>query len=178
MNSWKHQPETWMQKQSPQMVNDIDNPQAYHQALKSKCSTMLFELFGNKTLVELLIRFPIRSVEQFALLPKSFVEAWQNYRNTPENSQAQENSQKNDTGEARLIYNLRQRQKRAKWIASWVTEDWNNWYQLNQANQTLWSEHNDGTIRRQIADQQTRQHPRFPGAAEQLAARAHFHEHI
>ena len=88
---------------------------------------------------------------------------------------------KNETGEARLskqIYNLRQRQKRAQWVADWVAEDWNNWYQLSQADQTLWVAHNDGTIRRQIADLQARQQPRFPGAAEQLAASAHFQEHI
>ena len=88
---------------------------------------------------------------------------------------------KNETGEARLsekIYNLRQRQKRAQWVADWVAEDWNNWYQLSRADQTLWIEHNDGTIRRQIADLQARQQPRFPGAAECLAASAHFSEHI
>ena len=98
-----------------------------------------------------------------------------------EASQARETSQKNETGEARLskqIYNLRQRQKRAQWVADWVAEDWNNWYQLSHADQTLWVEHDDGTIRRQIADLQARQQPRFPGAAEQLAASAHFHERI
>ena len=83
--------------------------------------------------------------------------------------------QKNETGEARLstqIYNLRQRQKRAQWVAAWVAEDWNNWYQLSHADQTLWAEHNDGTIQRQIADLQARQQPRFPGVAECLAAEA------
>ena len=181
MNSWRHQPERWMQKQSLQIVNDIENPQAYHQALKSRFSAMLFELFGNRALVELFIRFPICSAEQPAWLLKNFVEAWENFRDTPEASRARETSPKNETGEARLskqIYKSRQRQKRAQWVADWVAEDWNNWYQLSQADQTLWIEHNDGTIRRQIADLRERQEPRFLGAAEKLAARAHFHEHI
>ena len=94
MNSWRHQPETWMQKQSLQIVNEIETPQAYHQALKSKFSTMLFELFGNKALVELFIRFPICSVEQPALLLNNFVEAWEEFRNTPEASRAREISKK------------------------------------------------------------------------------------
>ena len=47
MNSWRHQPQTWMHEHSLQIVNDTRNPQAYHQALKSNISTMLFELFGN-----------------------------------------------------------------------------------------------------------------------------------
>ena len=80
--------------------------------------------------------------------------------------------------DSRQIYYLRQRQERAQWVADWVAEDWSNWYQLSQADQTLWIEHNDGTIGRQIADLRAQQQPRFPGAAEQLAARAHFHELI
>ena len=142
---------------------------------------MLFEVIGNRALVELFIRFPICSVEQPALLLKNFVEAWEDFRSTPEASRAREISQKNESGEARLskqIYKLRQRQKHAEWLADWVADSWNNWYQLSQADQTLWIEHNDGTIRRQIADLRARQQPRFPGAAECVAASAHFREHI
>ena len=141
---------------------------------------MLFQLFGNRPLVEQCIRFPICSVDQPASLLKSFGEALQNIRKSPEASRARENSKKRETGEAGLskqIYNLGQRLQRAQWVAGWVTEDWNNWYQLSQADQALWIEHNEGTIRRQIADLQARQQPRFAGAAERVAASAHFHEH-
>ena len=114
---------------------------------------MLFELFGNRSLVELFIRFPICSVEQPASLLKNFAEAWQSFRDTQEATRARENSQRNETGEARLskhIYVLRKRQKRAQWVADWVAEDWNNWYQFSHADQTLWVEHIDRTILRQI----------------------------
>ena len=181
MNEWRNQPETWMHEESLQIVKDIENAQAYHQAIKIRFSTMLFQLFGNKSFVELFIRFPICSVEQPASLLKSFPEAWHSFRNTPEATRARENSQRNETGEARLskqIYVLEKRQKRAQWVANWVAEDWNNWYQLCHADQTLWAKHNSGTIRRQIADLRARQQPNFPGAAECLAARAHFGEHI
>ena len=92
MNSWKHQRETWMQKQSLQIVNDIQNRQAYHQALKSKFSTMLFEVIGNRALVELFIRFPIFGDRKcpLALLLKSFDQAWVNFRKTPEATRARE----------------------------------------------------------------------------------------
>ena len=87
---------------------------------------------------------------------------------------------KKERGEARLskqIYDLRQRQKHAQWVADWVAEDSNNWCQLSQADQSLWIEHNEGAIQRQIADLQAQQQPKFPGAAEHLAASAPFHSH-
>lgn len=45
------------------------------------------------------------------------------------------------------VYNLRQRHKRAQWVADWVAEDSNNWYKLSHADKILWHEHNEGTIR-------------------------------
>ena len=175
MNSWRNHPETWMHERSLQFVNDIQKDQARHQAIKSRFSTMLFELFGNKAFVELLIRFPICSVEQPATLLKSFAEAWQGFRNTPEATRAREISQRNETGEQRLskqIYVLRKRQERAQWVADWVDEDDYNWYKLSHADKTLYAQHHDGTIRRQIADLQAQQQPNFPGAGECLASNA------
>ena len=138
---------------------------------------MLFELFGNKALVELFIRFPICSVEQPASLLKSFADAWHSFRNTPEAQRARENSTKNDTGEPRLskqIFALQKSHARAQWVADWVDKDWNNWYQLSPADQSLWADHNNGTILRQIAELKEQQQQRFPGAAEILATRGHF----
>ena len=80
-------PETWMHRQSLQEVNDIENRQAYHLAVKSKFSTMQFDLFGNKAFVELFIRFPICSVDQPGSLLKSFAKAWHSFRNSPEAKQ-------------------------------------------------------------------------------------------
>ena len=67
MNAWRSQPQTWMDPQSLQRVNAMMRQQDYHQACKSKFNTMLFEIFGNKALVELLVRFPIRSAAQALL---------------------------------------------------------------------------------------------------------------
>ena len=55
MNEWRKQPQTWMDSKSLAKVNEIENRQAYHQACKKRFSTMLFQLYGNKSLVDILI---------------------------------------------------------------------------------------------------------------------------
>ena len=181
MNAWRKQPETWMDVRSLKTVNALETQQAYHQAVKKRFTTMLFQLFGSKCLVELFIRFPICSVEQPASLLKSFAKAWQSFRNTPEADGAREISQRNETGEVRLskqIYALQQSRKRAQWIAEWVDKDWNNWDKLSHDDQRLWSDHKKGTILRQITELRKQQQKRFPGAAEILATREHFSRHL
>ena len=80
MNAWRSQPQTWMDPQSLQTVNAIKRPQEYHQACKSKINTMLFQIIGNKALVELLVRFPICGAAQPASVLKRFAKEWQTIR--------------------------------------------------------------------------------------------------
>ena len=61
MNKWRKQPETWMGEKTLQTVTKMKTPQEYHQALKSRFNTMLFQVCGNKCLVELFVRFSICS---------------------------------------------------------------------------------------------------------------------
>ena len=93
MNAWRGQPQTWMDPQSLQRVNAMMSQQEYHQACKSKFDTMLFQLFGNKALVELLVRFPICSAAQPASVLKSFAKDWQNIKDSPMACKAREDSQ-------------------------------------------------------------------------------------
>ena len=50
-----------MDGKSLEFVNTMKNNQAYHQACKNRFNRMLFQLFGNKSLVEIFVRFPICS---------------------------------------------------------------------------------------------------------------------
>ena len=57
ITAWRKQPETWCD--SLNTLNRLTSPQQYHLACKSKFNTMLFQLYGNKLLVEIFIRFPV-----------------------------------------------------------------------------------------------------------------------
>ena len=170
MNAWRKQPETW--SDSLATLNDMRTAQEHHLACKSKFNTMLFELYGSKSLVEIFIRFPICSVEQPASLLRSFAQSWQAFHNNSEADRARQNSQPNDSGNPRLskqIYALQQRQERARWIARWIDEDWNNWYKLKEKDRLLWNEYSNGNITREIKKLRSQQQSRFPGAAEIIA---------
>jgi hypothetical protein len=174
MNEWRKQPQTWMDPRSLGHVKSMKNRQDYHKACKTRFNTMLFELFGNKSLVELCVRFPMCSAEQPLSILINFADVWRSFRDSPEANRARTNSQKKtEPGATRLskqIYVLKQRQARGQWIADWIDENWCHWYQLRQADQSLWIEHNSGDITRRIAELQRQQEPRFPGAAECLAS--------
>ena len=70
---------------------------------------------------------------------------------------------------SKQILALQKRAERAAWIAEWIAEDWNNWYQLSLNDQELWQEHHNGAIRRQIAELRAQQQARFQGAASSIA---------
>ena len=70
---------------------------------------------------------------------------------------------------SKQIYALEQRRVRGKWIAEWIEEDRNNWYQLNHADQLLWTDYTNGDITRNMTGLQMKQQPRFPGAAASIA---------
>ena len=160
MNAWRKQPDMW--SNSLQTIQNLQTTQECHLDVKSKFNTMLFQLFGCKPLVEIFIRFPICCAEQPAPLLKNFAHAWRSFRNSPEANSARKISQPNMPGEVRLskqIYALEQRRVRGKWIAEWIEEDRNNWYQLNHADQLLWT------------DYQRRHHAQYDWAANEAAAK-------
>ena len=163
MNTWRQQPETWMDSATLKKVTDIKwQQQHYHQACKNRFSTMLFQLFGNKSLAEILIRIPIMSKHQPASVLKKFAFAWRNYKDGPQARLAREISPKQVAPRlSKQIYQLQKRIDRGRWIAEWVAEDWNNWYLLTAAEKQIWSEYNSGDIQHKIADLREEQQPNF-----------------
>ena len=51
---------------------------------------------------------------------------------------------------SKQIYALQQLQERARWIARWIDEDWNNWYKLKEKDRLLWNEYSNGDTAREI----------------------------
>ena len=169
MNAWRQQPQTWMDPASLTKVNAMTTKQDYHQACKRRFNTMLFELFGNKSLVETLIRIPICSAAQPASVLSTFAKAWHNVKDSPQVCTARENSQKQVKPRlSKQIYELGMMMKRGQWIADWVAADWDNWYRLSAADQHLWVEYERGSLKRQMAELKAQQQPKFPGIAQSL----------
>lgn len=131
---------------------------------------MLFQIIGNKALVELLVRFPIRSAAQPASVLKSFANDWQTIRHDPMVCKAREDSQ--PKAEARLskqIYHGKKNIERAQWIAKWIQEDWPDWYKLNKKDKNLYAEYDNGNMKRMIKElraQQRQRGPKYFGAAQ------------
>jgi hypothetical protein len=165
LNNWRHEPETWMTQDTLTTLQNLPT-QKKHQTTKSAFSTMQFQLFGNISLTQTFIRFPISSAARPASFLEGFLEAWQKYLESPTSHKAREDS-KPQEGKTRLskqIYHLKEKRKRGKWVADWVAQDWNNWYQLSAADKTLLQQYQNADIDREIRELEAQQQPRFPGA--------------
>ena len=130
---------------------------------------MVFQIFGNKALVELLVRFPICSAAQPASVLTTFAKEWQNIRDSPMACKAREDSQqKMEPRLSKQIYQLKKSIERAQSIAKWIKEDWNNWYQLSKADRSLWVDYDNGNIKRKMTElrAQQQQGPKYSGAAQ------------
>ena len=167
LNQWRKEPQTWMRSDTLQNLSKL-RPQAAHQKTKGAFSTMLFELFGNKSLTETFIRFPICSAVQPASILKDFAKAWKACKDTDGYKRAREHSQPNQETRLSLqIYSLKKRADRAASIAA--SKNWNNWWELSPSERALWEEHQSGSIQRQIAELRKQQQPRFRGSASSIA---------
>ena len=174
LNQWRKEPQTWMRSDTLQNLSKL-RPQAAHQKTKGAFSTMLFELFGNKSLTETFIRFPICSPVQAASILKKFAKAWKTCKETEEYKRARMLSMPNKEPRLSLqIYSLQKRANRADSLTAWIDENSNNWWELSPSDRALWQEHQTGSIRRQIAKLKEKQQPRFPECASSIAHNMEF----
>ncbi len=131
---------------------------------------MLFELFGDRSLIETLLRFPVCSAEQPAEVLAKFANTWKTRKDAVEYKRAQELSTANPDKRLSLqIHDLRQRRKRAAELAAWVDEHWQDWQTLKQSEKDLWEEHRSGAIDEQIARLRALQQPRPKGTGSWIA---------
>ena len=143
--------------------------QRWHQKTKSSFSVMLFDLFGNKSLVDICIRYPVCSAEQPASILKKFGQAWEDAKDDAELQTARQRSQPNeDLRLSKQIYGLNQVAERARGLRKWIAEDWNNWHQLSDWDKELLQKYDHEDIRGQIKELRAQQQPRFQGAASSI----------
>ena len=149
----------------------METPQKRHQALKTKFNTMLFQIIGNKALVELFVRFPLLTAEQ----PGNVLSDITRVLGLEELKKhgAPIHSKASPSGTVRLssqIYFLQQLEKNGRCIHEWIRQDRNNWYKLTDDQRKQWEsymQHKD--ISQEIQDLREMQTPRFAGAAESVA---------
>ena len=131
---------------------------------------MKFELFGNRSLVDICIRYPVCSAEQPADILKNFGRAWEEAQNDMGLQKAIEQSLPNDDPRlSKQIRALRQVADRAAWIREWIAGDWNNWDWLSSEDRKLYRDFDAEANRRQIDELRARQQPKFPGAGSSIA---------
>ena len=97
MNDWRKHPETW--SDSLQTLKNMETAQTYHLGKQSRFNTMLFQLFGNKSLVELFVQYPVSSAVQPAELLRHLAQAYQNFRSSAEAARAREISKPKEPGQ-------------------------------------------------------------------------------
>ena len=173
MNDWRHRPETW--SNATEALKELSTNQEHHLAGKNKFNAMVFEIFGNRKLVEHLIQFPIGSAEQPGPMLREFVQSWKTAQNSEEAQRARERSQKKEPGTVRLskrIKNLRDKESHGKKLADWIQEDRSNWHKLRKADQRIWTDFAEGKISKEISElrQQQQQERRSAGAAAPMPA--------
>ena len=176
LNEWRKRPRTWMTQQSLDMIEDYRSGtrQDTHQAIKSRFSTMLFHLFGNKALVELFVRFPICSTEQPAEFLTTFAQDWQSIRDSPDHKTARDNARPNPGGVriSKQIHDLERKLQRRQLIEKWLYRDGYRWEELNRQDQFLWWQC-ASEITCQITALRQRQQPPYAGTAARLVHNSH-----
>ena len=173
MNTWRNQPETW--SNAVEALKNLPRNQDVHLKTKNKFNAMVFEIFGNRALVDVFIRYPVCSAAQPAQMLKRFAEGWQTWRSSEEAKTRQEGPQKKEPGHVRLsiqINKLKHKESRGKSLADWIQEDPSNWYKLGKRDKRLWKDFTEGKISDEIRELRQQQQPRSGGAAEQIHAAA------
>ena len=101
---------------------------------------MKFQLLGNETLVDHIIRCNLCGAAQPEMLT-DFCERWERYTQTDLYLRARRESEKHEPGHvrrAKKLWHLKQKLKRAHWIADWIAEKSANWYKLTRSDKNLW----------------------------------------
>ena len=81
-NSWRAQPQEWMNAKNLEKRRGLKTKQEKHLFSKGRFNTMLFDIFGNKALVDTLIRIPICSAQRPATVLKAFAKACDHFRHS------------------------------------------------------------------------------------------------
>jgi hypothetical protein len=116
--------------------------------------------------VEFFVRYPMCSAEQPAEILSNFANCWESCTTSLEVKRARESSRPSTKPRlSKQINALKQRLAHGEWVAGWIAEDHNRWYQLTRADKSEWYVYKSGTLQLDIATLRQEQLPKFPGIA-------------
>ena len=166
MNSWRNFPRLWMDPNKFASYQALVGTKK-HNVLKSRFSSMKFQLLGNAALVDYIIRFNLCGAVQPEALC-AFCKKWANYTNSDEHKKAKQMSEEREPGHmrrAKQIWILQQRIGRGQWIAQWVDERWSNRLSLSTSDQEIYDDYVSGRIHKSLREVlATPAKPRYAGA--------------
>ena len=123
MNCWRNGPEGWMNPGNVFKLAKLTGCQR-HDFVKSRFGAMKFQLLGNETLVDHIIRCNLCGAAQPEMLT-DFCERWERYTQTDLYLKARRESEKHEPGHvrrAKKLWHLKPKLKCAHWIADWIAE--------------------------------------------------------
>ena len=154
MNDWRNCPEMWMHEDNLRLLPS-KRRQEQHALKKSKFSTYLFELIGNKDLVDLFIRVPIASAEQPAAALRSFMAKWEEHRQSPAHQRAVQKSQQKGAGHKRIsqqIWEAKRQLDQAERLSRQVEDATLDFFKLDKSSQALVEDFQTGALKKRLFD--------------------------
>jgi hypothetical protein len=171
MNSWRNFPRLWMDPNKFASYEALVGPKK-HNVLKSRFSSMKFQLLGNAALVDYIIRFNLCGAVQPTALC-AFCHKWADYTNSDDHKKAKKSSEARELGYVRRgkqIWILKQAIVRGHWIAQWVDGGWSNRLSLSTSDQEIYDDYVSGRIHKSLRDVlATPAKPRYAGAGSLIA---------
>ena len=171
MNSWRNSPSLWMDPNKFVSYKALVGNKK-HNVLKSRFSSMKFQLLGNAALVDYIIRFNLCGAVQPTALC-AFCNKWADYTNSDEHKKANKLSEARELGYVRRgkqIWILKQAIVRGHWIAQWVDGSWSNRLSLSTGDQEIYDDYVSGRTHKSLRDVlATPAKPRHAGAGSFIA---------
>jgi len=180
MNKWRDNYDTW--SNNLQALNNQPTAQRRHAAVHGRFTTMLFQLMGDKALVETFIKFPICSAEQPASecirILRDFARNWQIWRNSDQRKAARKISEKKqpDDPTRRLgqqIFLLKRELEIGEEMQARINRNWYSWCDLTEDEKRIYHEFTNGTISQKIKEKkmiQRLQPASFEGSTHRIHA--------
>ena len=166
MTSWEANYRSWSNRaDSLDQMGDTKRKQQIH----AKFPTYLFQLFGNKHLVETFIRYPICSAEQPLETLTTFIQGWKKWRNSEQADAIRRCSEKKPEGHIRLSQQIRALKldmTRAARINKSLWQCRSTWWTLSEEDRMIWHQWSSGELVQRISALEQQQTSKFQGAAE------------
>ena len=127
--------------------------QEQHQLGKRAFSAYLFQTFGSKLLIHQFIQFPLTSAAQPVKQFEDLLEAWEEYKDSPEHQKAVQRSEKQQRGVKRLnqqVWDAKNNLERGRVLAFDVLQTRARFLDLSYEDQELVENFNCGKLAKTV----------------------------